>query len=113
MTQNVLFASLFVHLSTSCQYVELSNFMTYVQEFAPGVGALPEFVEKVVLASILVCYIANWYGVAIMYFYNRNTVSMLTLLNEMYEKKQKSEETKDVFIASMSQEFRNPLNSML
>ncbi|MEE4248568.1 MAG: histidine kinase dimerization/phospho-acceptor domain-containing protein [Kangiellaceae bacterium] len=31
----------------------------------------------------------------------------------MFEKKKKSEETKDVFIATMSQEFRNPLNSML
>jgi signal transduction histidine kinase len=60
-----------------------------------------------------VVYIANWYVFAIIYFYNTNNVTTISTLNELYRRKQKADETKDVFMSSMSQKFRNPLNSML
>jgi hypothetical protein len=87
--------------------------MTYISEFDPSNIALVEFSDQVVMVCVVVSYICNCYGLVIVYFYNTSNVAMLTLLNKMYEKKTKSDATKDVFIAAMSQEFRNPLNSMI
>jgi HD superfamily phosphohydrolase len=55
----------------------------------------------------------NTFSLGIMYLCDAYKAKMVTALNKFLTKSQASEKTKDVFIAAMLHDFRNPLNSKI
>jgi signal transduction histidine kinase len=57
--------------------------------------------------------VMNGFILGLTYVYDSNNKHVLNILNALLDNAKRSDASKDVFIASMSHEFRNPLNSML
>ena len=57
--------------------------------------------------------VINIAALILMWLATANQQVIMESLNLLLEKAKNSEKMKDVFIAAMSHEFRNPLNSML
>jgi signal transduction histidine kinase len=71
------------------------------------------FSDKTMLVNIVYIYMFNWMTVGMIYLFHGNQTKNMKKLNELLEISEESTRTKDFFIAAISHEFRNPLNSII
>jgi signal transduction histidine kinase len=74
---------------------------------------MAHFAFMVLMMNSIFLYIMNGFMLGLTYVYDTNNKHVLKVLNALLDQAKRSDATKDIFIASMSHEFRNPLNSML
>jgi signal transduction histidine kinase len=112
LTNSIHTAIIAMHLILVIQNFELHIFENAATEHCNTEKAVA-FMQQVTFSSGINLYVINIFMLCLVYVYENNQKALTEELHRLLERATASEKAKDVLIASVSHELRNPLNSML
>jgi signal transduction histidine kinase len=91
----------------------MKHFSEHLLLFDAEGEKMASFSFMVLMMNSSMLFIMNAFILGLTWVYISNNKHILKVLNVLLDKAKRSDASKDIFIAAMSHEFRNPLNSML